>query len=58
MNVQENIMKIKENIKEFLIITFATMIVAAAVFFFLVPSKVSVGSISGLAIVLSNFVPL
>ena len=51
-------MKIKENIKEFLIITFATMIVAAAVFFFLVPSKVSVGSISGLAIVLSNFVPL
>ena len=32
--------------------------VAAAVFFFLVPSHVSVGSISGLAIVLGNFVPL
>ena len=40
------------------VITFATIIVAAAVFFFLVPSNVSVGSISGLAIVLSNFVPL
>ena len=51
-------MKTKENIKEFLIITFATIIVAAAVFFFLVPGNVSVGSISGLAIVLSNFIPL
>ena len=51
-------MKTKENIKEFLIITFATIIVAAAVFFFLIPSNVSVGSISGLAIVLSNFIPL
>ena len=51
-------MKTKENIKEFLIITFATIIVAASVFFFLVPSNVSVGSISGLAIVLSNFIPL
>ena len=39
-------------------ITVATAIVAASVFFFLVPSTVSVGSISGLAIVISNFVPL
>lgn len=45
-------------IKEFIIITFATVIVAAAVFFFLVPSNLSIGSISGLAIVLSNLVPL
>ena len=51
-------MKLKENIKEFLIITAGTIIVAAAVFFFLVPANVSIGSISGLAIVLSNFVPL
>lgn len=51
-------MKIKENILEFFYITFATIIVAAAVFFFLIPSNVSVGSISGLAIVLANFVPL
>lgn len=51
-------MKIKENILEFFYITFATIIVAAAVFFFLMPSNVSVGSISGLAIVLANFVPL
>ena len=44
--------------KEFVMITAATVIVAAAVFFFLVPSHVSVGSISGLAIVLGNFVPM
>lgn len=44
--------------KEFFMITMATAIVAAAVFFFLVPSQVSVGSITGLAIVLGNFVPL
>ncbi len=47
-----------EQIKDFLVITVATAIVAAAVFFFLMPSHISVGSISGLAIVVSNFVPL
>lgn len=40
------------------IITLGTAIVAAAVFFFLVPSKLSVGSVSGLAIVLANVIPL
>lgn len=51
-------MKIRDILWEFLVITFATIIVAASVFFFLVPSNVSVGSISGLAIVLSNVIPL
>ena len=50
--------KVRETAKDFLIITVATAIVACAVFFFLVPSHISVGSISGLAIVVSNFVPL
>lgn len=50
--------KTLELMKEFLMITIGTAIVAAAVFFFLVPSHVSVGSISGLAIVLGNFIPL
>ena len=48
----------KGAIKEFLIITIADIIVGIAVFFFLMPSKLSIGSISGLAIVLSNLVPL
>lgn len=47
-----------ETVWEFAMITIATTIVAAAVFFFLVPSHVSVGSISGLAIVIGNFIPL
>ena len=50
--------KTLELIKEFSIISIGTAIVAAAVFFFLIPSHVSVGSISGLAIVLGNFIPL
>lgn len=51
-------MKIKHTVKEFAIITFGTMIVSTAVFFFMMPSHVSVGSASALAMVLSNFVPL
>lgn len=43
---------------ETLILTAAVGIAAAAVYFFLIPSHTSVSSISGLAIVLSNFVPL
>ena len=43
---------------ETLILTAAVAIIAAAVYFFLVPSHTSVSSISGLGIVLSNFIPL
>ena len=45
-------------VKETVILTVAVAIIAAAVYFFLVPSHTSVSSISGLGIVLSNFVPL
>ena len=48
----------KRNIKEFLLITVGTGIVAMAVFFFMLPSKVAVGSASALALVLSNLIPL
>ena len=47
-----------EVLKEAAILTAAVAIIAAAVFFFLVPSHTSVSSISGLGIVLSNFIPL
>lgn len=46
----------REIINEIGILTIAVAIIAAAVFFFLVPSHAAVSSISGLAIVLSNFV--
>lgn len=48
----------KSIIKETGILTVAVAIIAAAVYFFLVPSHASVSSISGLGIVLSNFIPL
>ena len=45
-------------IRETVILTAAVAIIAAAVYFFLLPSHASVSSISGLGIVLSNFIPL
>ena len=45
-------------VRELAIMTGAVAIIAAAVYFFLVPSHASVSSISGLGIVLANFVPL
>ena len=44
----------KNLVREFIIITFGMMLVAAAVYFFMVPSKIVVGSISGLALVISQ----
>ena len=51
-------MNYAEILKETGILTVAVAIIAAAVYFFLVPSHASVSSISGLGIVLSNFIPL
>ena len=48
----------RSKIKEFFVITVGVTIVAAAVFFFMLPSHVSVGSGAALAMVLSNFIPL
>lgn len=50
--------KYTEILRETAILTVAVAIIAAAVYFFLVPSHASVSSISGLGIVLSNFIPL
>ncbi len=51
-------MTMEQRIRELLVMTGATFIIAAAVFFFLIPSHAAVSSVSGLAMVLSNFVPL
>lgn len=51
-------MKVRNTIKEFAVITLGTAIVAAAVFFFMLPSHISVGSAAALAMVISNYVPL
>jgi uncharacterized membrane-anchored protein YitT (DUF2179 family) len=46
------------DLREFVIINLGALGVATAVFFFMMPSKVAVGSISALAMVLANFLPL
>ena len=48
----------KRNLREFFNITVGTIIVAAAVYFFMYPSHVTVGSAAGLALVISEFVPM
>ena len=48
----------KRNIREFFTIIIGTAIIAAAVYFFMLPSNLSVGSASALAMILSNLIPL
>lgn len=48
----------KRSVKDFIKINVGTLIVAAAVYFFMLPSNVTVGSASALALVISNFIPL
>lgn len=48
----------KQTVKEWFTITAGTFIVACAVYFFMLPSHVSVGSATALAMVMSNFIPL
>lgn len=45
-------------LKEFLTITFGAVLAAAAIYFFMLPSHVAVGSASALGMVLSNFISL
>ena len=48
----------KNAIKELFIMIGGTAIVAAAVYFFMLPSHVSVGSAAALAMVISNYIPM
>ena len=43
---------------DFGIITFGAVLAAAAIFFFMLPSHVAVGSASALAMIIANFIPL
>lgn len=54
MNKIINILKTSKFWKELIIMTLGMMVGAAAVYYFLVPSKLIVGSISGLSIVVSS----
>lgn len=50
--------KYYNTIKEFVIITFAAIITASGIYFFMLPSNVPIGSVSAIAMVLANFIPL
>ena len=51
-------MKLKSMVKDYAFITVGVLIIAAAVYFFMLPSQVSVGSATALAAVIANFVPM
>jgi len=48
----------KKTIKEYAIITVGTAIIAAAVYFFMIPGNLTPGSASAVALLLSNVIPL
>lgn len=50
--------KLKYYLQDVAVITFATFIVAIAVFFFMMPNNLAIASIAGLAVVLQKFIPL
>lgn len=50
-------MNLRAKIWDFIMITLGTAVVAVAVYFFMVPSNVSVGSIAAFAMILANFLP-
>ena len=50
--------KLRCYIQDMAVITFATFIVAVAVYFFMMPNNLAIASIAGLAVVLQNFIPL
>ena len=49
---------IKRILKEYIIITFGAILAAAAIYFFMLPSNLAIGSGTAIAMVLSNFIPL
>lgn len=48
----------RKAIKEYALITVGTVIIAAAVYFFMIPGKLTPGSASAVALLLSNVIPL
>ncbi len=58
MKIKNKEINLKAFILDFIIITIGILIAAAAIFFFMLPSKVVIGSASALAMVISNYIDL
>ncbi len=48
----------RKNLKEFFTITVGTIIIAAAVYFFMIPGNLAPGSAAALAMIIANFIPI
>lgn len=58
MNEKKKVVCTPEKVREAAVMTIAVGIIAAAVYFFLIPSQTSISSISALAIIMAYYVPL
>ena len=58
MNREKKQVVTPDNLKEIAVMTIAVGIIAAAVYFFLIPSQTSISSVSALAIIIAHYVPL
>lgn len=58
MNEKKKVVCTPEKVRETAVMTIAVGIIAAAVYFFLIPSQTSISSISALAIIMAHYVPL
>lgn len=58
MNEKKKLSCTPEKVREVAAMTIAVGIIAAAVYFFLIPSQTSISSISALAIIMAHYVPL
>lgn len=58
MNKEKKQVVTPDNLKETAVMTIAVGIIAAAVYFFLIPSQTSISSVSALAIIIAHYVPL
>lgn len=58
MNEKKKVVCTPEKVREVAVMTIAVGIIAAAVYFFLIPSQTSISSISALAIIMAHYMPL
>lgn len=58
MNKKKKVVCTRKTLREVVVMTIAVGIIAAAVYFFLIPSQTSISSISALAIIMAHYVPL
>ena len=55
MNKEKKQVVTPDNLKEIAVMTIAVGIIAAAVYFFLIPSQTSISSVSALAIIIAHY---